>query len=388
MAKNARQPMAPSARPVGRPAPRSPYGRPGARPPRRPAPEVPVTKNKKKEKDYFFIMKRGVCFFIMLFAIIWIAVFALSFVKVAPQYTSMFVQPDRTPLDERDDVDTGEVDADGNPIINEYEDKSVYIGMDDVIFGIMAKMTKKEQVDADGNSKSPFYDEIQNEIAKIKGEEAADEKANGSIDDANASPESEAPAVAGPFLAPDGEGGESAVSSEDETAEDPAAPVSGDPRAQAMEQDGMFAFGTVAATYYPIVLLVGALIALILFIIALLSLFGRRIFKGFAILSLLLLVAGVFALIGGMAVAGISDGNPKEDEEGAVTSIVDFSKAGEYLTGAFSSPPATAPMDDEPVSYMKTVAGIPTLVFLAAPAVMLLLSFFTKKKVPYSIFDM
>ncbi len=64
--------------------------------PRRPQPKEkpPVQKNRRKERDYFFIMRRGVCFLIMLLALVWVGVIALNYLGIMPQYTAYLVAPD------------------------------------------------------------------------------------------------------------------------------------------------------------------------------------------------------------------------------------------------------------------------------------------------------
>ena len=59
----------------------------------------------------------------------------------------------------------------------------------------------------------------------------------------------------------------------------------------------------------------------------------------------------------------------------------------DFLMGAMNGAPAE-PLDPEvDVMPMTMVAGYGLLIIVIVPAVMLLLSFFARKKVPYSIFD-
>ena len=384
MAKQAKpiQPYRGGVRPapgVGRPYPVRPGApRPtGQRPvPRRPEP-VPVKKNRRKEREYFFIMKRGVCFFIMVFALVWLAVFALSFLKILPNFTSILIEPDRTPISLREEQATDELDEDGNPIIQEYEDKSVFIGLDDMIYGSIGKLLKKPQVDADGASKSPYYDNLMKEIDTING--AASENA-----DTEGEPEAEEnpAATSSLYLAGEEEGGDAEGEESEET------PVV-DERGEVAAEDTMFSIGTMAVTYFPIVLAVGVVLALLILLLAFFALFGRRIFRGFTIMAILLLVVGVLTLLGGIAASGIRQGLPTKDSEtGEVTSIVDFSRIVEFLTGSFTPvPEEEVEVEEGQLADLIAVGGIPLLVFAAAPVAILVLSFFTKKKVPYSIFD-
>lgn len=378
MAKNAQvnQPYPSGARPA--PRPNRPYPvHPGATRPAQPRPNpqrdpIPVKKNKKKEREYFFIMKRGICFFIMIFALIWLAVFALSFVKVLPKFTSIILEPDRTPVSLREDVESEEKDEEGNPIILEYQDKTVFVGLDDMVYGSIAKLLKKPQVDAEGKSKSQYYDDVMKQIDIINGVDVTES----TIEEEGTTEEEQS--SSGLFLA--GEEGTTEEGSGEEAAD------LGDDRSNLVSEDGMFKIGSIAATYFPIALLLGAILSFLIFLFAFLALFGRRIFRGFGIMALLLIVVGVFTLFGGLAISGIQEGAPKKDEEtDTVVSIVNFSNIGSFLTGGFAAPPEEEPEVETP--EIKAVGGVPVLVFVAVPVVILMLSFFTKKKVPYSIFD-
>jgi predicted RND superfamily exporter protein len=146
--------------------------------PQRPqARAIPVKKRRRKERDYFFIMRRGVCFLLLLFSLIWIAVIALNYLNILPNFTSFVIEKDLTPLDERLEIDTGEVDGDGNAIMQAYADKSVYVSMMDPLYGGIAAILKKPMVDANGVSLSPFYDEIYNKIMNIPPEGEVDPEA-------------------------------------------------------------------------------------------------------------------------------------------------------------------------------------------------------------------
>lgn len=385
MPRNA-QPIQPYRGGVGPgPRPQNPYPmrpRPGNTRPANQRPEpIPVKKNRKKEREYFFIMRRGVCFFIMLFALIWLAIFALSFLKVAPNFTAILIEPDRTPMSLREETDSEELDEDGNPIINEYEDKSVFVGLDDMIYGSIGKLLNKPQVDEDGNSKSPYYDGLISEIEKIT-KDAEDVE----TEDEKVEETEETPSASGVYLAEEEESAETdGEEAEEETEEE--TPVADD-RAKVVAEDTMFSMGSMAITYFPIVLLVGIILALLIFLFAFFALFGRRIFKGFVIMAILLLVVGIFTLFGGLASSGIKQGAPMKDPETEeVTSIVDFSRLGEFLTGSFAAPPEEVEMEDGQLPDLNAVGGVPILVFTVSPVIILILSFFTKKKVPYSIFD-
>ena len=78
---------------------------------------IPVKKNRRRERDYFFIMRRGVCALMMVLSLVWIAIIALNYLAILPEYTSFLVEPDLTPLDERLPVEV--LDEEGNPVVDE-----------------------------------------------------------------------------------------------------------------------------------------------------------------------------------------------------------------------------------------------------------------------------
>ncbi len=371
---------------------------------RAPQRKVPVKKNHRKERDYFYIMRRGVCFFIMLLALVWIAVFVLNYLNILPQYTSFLVQQDLTPLDEREDVDTGEVDEDGNAIIESYKDKSAYLGFIDPIFGVLKKVAGIGATAEGEESKSPFYDAIVKrlEVNTSETEEGSEETTDDESADKTEETTSkqglvaEAAEEAADETKKDEEATDEETTEEgtEETAEEAKVPVITVDEStlpviseDAIAADSMYKVATMAFTYFPIVLAVGAVMALVIFILAFLSLFGRRIFKGFGIMSIIMLLGGIAAVLAGLAVSGTYQGNPSINEEEVLTSILDFSKLITFLTQIFSGAPATALDPEVDVMPLTIVGGYGLLIILIVPVVILLLSIFARKKVPYSIFD-
>lgn len=379
--------------------------------PRRPQPKEkpPVQKNRRKERDYFFIMRRGVCFLIMLLALVWVGVIALNYLGIMPQYTAYLVAPDLTPLDQREDVETDQTDEDGNVIIQEYVDQSVYISVTDPVFGALKKLFNLEMKDADDNSMSPFYDSFSPAIsgaeeeadadgvtdeedkdAETDGEDEIVAEAAGEEDEATDG-EDDATADEGENEATEGEEGEDGENAE--TVEEDTSVKFGyvsantdiDPAAR--EEDSMGTVASMAFDYAPVVLIVGAVFALIIFILAFLSLFGRRIFKGFGIMSIIMLLGGIGVLIAGMAAMGNYMGYPAYDAEGTVVSVLDFAKISDFLLGMFSGAPETALDPEVDAMPLKLVAGYGLIALVVIPVVMVILSIFARKKVPYSIFD-
>lgn len=374
--------------------------------PRRPKEKPPVQKNRRKERDYFFIMRRGVCFLIMLLALVWVGVIALNYLGIMPQYTAYLVAPDLTPLDQREDVETDQTDEDGNVIIEEYVDKSVYISVTDPVFGVLKKLLNLEMKDADDNSMSPFYDSFSPAISGAEEEADADGVTDEEDKDAETDGEDEIVAEAageedeatdGEDEATDAEGeegedGEEGTGDEEAVEEDTSvkfgyvsANTDIDPAAR--EEDSMGTVASMAFDYAPVVLIVGAVFALVIFILAFLSLFGRRIFKGFGIMSIIMLLGGIGVLIAGMAAMGNYMGYPAYDAEGAVVSVLDFAKISDFMFGVFTGAPETAldpAVDEMPLSL---VAGYGLIALVVIPVIMVILSIFARKKVPYSIFD-
>lgn len=366
-----------------------------ARPVKRQQPQVPVKKNSRKEKDYFFIMRRGVCFLIMLLALVWVGVFVLNYLNILPQYTSFLVKQDLTPLDERLDTETEEVDDEGNQIILPYEDKSEYLGFIDPIFGALKKVIGVGATTEDEESQSPFYDTIVKRLEESLGTET-DEDVEGEEDEdapvAEAAEETEGEETEGTEEGTEGEEGEEGE--ETEEIEEVTVPVltidestlpAIDP--EAVAQDGMYQIATMAFTYFPIILAVGAVMAIIIALLAFFSLFGRRIFKGFGLMSIIMLLGSIVTLIAGLAASGTISGAPQISEDGIVTSVIDFNNVSAFLTQILSGAPATALDPEVDVLPLEIVGGYGMLIILVIPVVILLLSIFARKKVPYSIFD-
>lgn len=352
--------------------------------------QVPVKKNRRRERDYFYIMRRGVCFFIMLLAIVWVGVFVCNYLNLIPQYTSFLVKQDLTPLDEREDIETGETDDDGNEIIESYQDKSEYLGFLDPVYGVLKKVVGIGATGEDEESQSPFYDTIVGRLeSAVSTEDDMDEEGEDDDEEVVAEAAEETEEEGDEAEGEEGEEGEE--TEEEEAVTVPVLTIDGstlpeiDP--EAVEQDGMYQIATLAFTYFPLVLAIGAVMAIIIALLAFFSLFGRRIFKGFGFMSVIMLLGGVFALIAGMAASGTIAGAPSIAEDGTVTSILDFNNVSAFLTQILSGAPATALDPEVDAMPLEIVGGYGMLIILIIPVVILLLSIFAKKKVPYSIFD-
>ena len=391
----------------------------GARPQPKKAPPPPVQKRRRKERDYFFIMRRGVCFLMLLLAIVWVAVIAMNYLAIMPQYTSFLVAPDLTPLDDRLDTETGEMDDGGNAIVIPYQDKSVYISFIDPIFGALKALFGLSMTDSEGNSMSPFYDSFSPAIAgtaENTGNENAEntdgENSENTENTENTKNETEGPVAE----ASENEDGTEATDDTDNTEGEDAEGTDGETTEgentegeqtatedtaikfgyveantnideEARSQDSMGSIASMAFNYAPIILVVGAVFAVLLIVFAFLSLFGRRIFKGFGIMSIIMLLAGLAMFVAGLAAMGNYMGNPSITEDGVLVSVLDFSQLMNFAFGVFQGAPATALDPATDVMPLKLVSGYGMLIILVVPVVILLLSIFARKKVPYSIFD-
>ena len=391
----------------------------GARPQPKKAAPPPVQKRRRKERDYFFIMRRGVCFLMLLLAIVWVAVIAMNYLAIMPQYTSFLVAPDLTPLDDRLDTETGEMDDGGNAIVIPYQDKSVYISFIDPIFGALKALFGLSMTDSEGNSMSPFYDSFSPAIAGTA-ENADNENAENTDDEnsentGNTENEPEGPVAeasenedgteatddtentegedAEGTEGTDGETSEGENAEGEQTATEDTAIKFGYVEAntnideEARSQDSMGSIASMAFNYAPIILVVGAVFAVLLIVFAFLSLFGRRIFKGFGIMSIIMLLAGLAMFVAGLAAMGNYMGNPSITEDGVLVSVLDFSQLMNFAFGVFQGAPATALDPATDVMPLTLVSGYGMLIILVVPVVILLLSIFARKKVPYSIFD-
>ena len=391
----------------------------GARPQPKKAAPPPVQKRRRKERDYFFIMRRGVCFLMLLLAIVWVAVIAMNYLAIMPQYTSFLVAPDLTPLDDRLDTETGEMDDGGNAIVIPYQDKSVYISFIDPIFGALKALFGLSMTDSEGNSMSPFYDSFSPAIAGTA-ENTGNENDENTDDENSENTENTENEPEGPVAeasenedgteatddtentegedaegteGTDGETSEGENTEGEQTATEDTAIKFGYVEAntnideEARSQDSMGSIASMAFNYAPIILVVGAVFAVLLIVFAFLSLFGRRIFKGFGIMSIIMLLAGLAMFVAGLAAMGNYMGNPSITEDGVLVSVLDFSQLMNFAFGVFQGAPATALDPATDVMPLTLVSGYGMLIILVVPVVILLLSIFARKKVPYSIFD-
>ncbi|MFI3228620.1 MAG: hypothetical protein R3Y23_00455 [Bacillota bacterium] len=300
-----------------------------------------IERQRKRQSSHFFVMRKGVCFLMFICSLLVVAMLALSFLEIMPSFTSIYAIPDNTPLDERVAADSLEDDLDiSNAASDEvaeddaltedellsdvYVDATEYVGVADLIYGLANGMFALGLVDEEGVSLSIAYDET---LASIQ--------------------------------------------------------------AVALEypEDSMASIAAMMYEYMPLAIAVLAVVAIISLIMSFFALFGRRIFKGFGLMGIIMTLCSVVVFIAGLATLGLMNGNPVFAEDGTITSLLDFSQLSGFLTRIISSAPATAldPLVDiMPVVYC---AGIGMLAILVAPILQIVLSIFARRKLPYSIFD-
>lgn len=274
-------------------------------------------KRKKKERDYFFVMRKGACFLMFVFAVLILAVLALSIVDVPAvgQYTSVFVEPDNTPEDMRGEG---------------YEDATAYISFKDPIFGFIEGFTKKEANPDEANPEEP---------------------------------------AASPY-----------------TFGANARLIAG--RVADVPEDSMGSIASLVYQYFPITIALIAILAFVVVIISIGGMAGSRIFKGYGALAIVMLVLALVVAVAGLAVMGAKMGNPQIGEDGTVeASILDFSRILDYLTRVFSGAPETTIDTETTAPAVPYAAGFGLLVLIVAPLAIAVTSLFARQKVPYSVFD-
>lgn len=113
---------------------------------------------------------------------------------------------------------------------------------------------------------------------------------------------------------------------------------------------------------FPVAIIIYAIIALVMMLKALFGIFGKKVYKKFGLGSILMIVCGGITALGGLA-ATVDFG-----EKMVYADVVDIIIGGVTNTGGFTG-------------------GYGLLILIALPVLVLILSMFAKKKIPYSIFD-
>lgn len=152
---------------------------------------LPEDKKQRKEKDYFFVMRKFICFLMMLMMLVSIAYFALNYVKIEAipsKFTALFMETEakktdedtdentddeNTPSEEASNADDTSSDGTGTSDGTEGDDTEtdegetdtgVYYTALDPIFGFIKYIGKKLNMDIN-IGESPLYDAM---IAKVE----------------------------------------------------------------------------------------------------------------------------------------------------------------------------------------------------------------------------
>ncbi len=291
---------------------------------------LPADKKPRREKDYFFVMRKFVCFLMLLIMLVSVAYFALNFVKIESipaNFPALFIETEKKAADNpeggentgegteggeevaptnADETTEGEPaegePAEGEPAEGEGEEEKapafdgIAYGAFDPVFGFLKYVGGKVGIDLDFSDtdfgKSPLYDGM---IAKME---------NGMTD----------------------------------------------------------TLTTIFVYAMPIAIIVYIITALIMAIKAFIGMCGRRICKCFGLGSIVMIICAALVAFGGLAstvdVAGTMEfGN-----------IVNILIGGLTGVGGFTG-------------------GYGLLIILVLPILTLVLSMFARKKIPYSIFD-
>ena len=320
-----------------------------------------LKKIKKREKDYFYVMRKLPCFFIFLFCLVVFAFSAgglvASFIEMPQEVVGIMaitVIPDPTPMEDRK-VAEGDT----------YDDLTVSFTAGDYLLLSINGLLGGIEKDEDGNY---VFDE------------------EGKISPALSFLDADKAFAYEEFLS---------------KMEDIAYEL----------EDGM---SVMIFKFAPILLLLTTIASLGALITSFLALFGKRIFKGFFIAGLIMLISAV-----GMFAVGLIDVttenfinlNPDfeygakeseiektafiiplsddEEEEVEFTSLLDFGNLMPFLMdGAFAlTPESEADIIDTPSIAYRRGAGIGFYGLFAGSLIVTVAGLWAKKRVPYSIFD-
>lgn len=332
-------------------------GRP--KPGQKPGGEAPKKGRRRKESDFFYVNRKGVCFLMFVVLLISVIVLGSGVLAMVPslknnsavgmilKFTAVFQIKDMTPESEREDS----VDEQGNTVT--YQDKTQYVTFMELIMGSINGLT------------------------------------GGSSDGGEAEAEA---------LADDAEAGETAE--EGGGGFDTSTPFYDGYIAMAEVKGISDNIAVTLMKFMPFALVAFLLFALWYMIKAFLGMFGKRVFKNFGLGSILMLVCAATTIVVAIAMISIYAA-----EAGAEEVSLQFGAIGDYIGGAFRSIPADAEeaasrlqeildaaqaaidAGETPAVQVPFVMGYGQLILLALPVVTLVLSFGARRKIPYSIFD-
>lgn len=326
---------------------------------------------------------------LFLVCVLMIAVAGVNFLNMVPDlasdetvgmilsYTSVFKEGDYTTYEEREAATV--YDEEGN-VLESYVDKSTYYLAGDLFMGALNSLigAGSDQLQEDMSGTSGGLETVSRLIAFADETSTGSGSASGT--ESGSGTEEEVEVVTSPLF-------------DKYTAKKAVA------LAVHAEYEGSIVF--TIAEMAPLAIALYVLIALIMAILAFLALFGRRIFRGFALGSILCLVAAVAVLLTGIAMISVDIAVYNEKEELSL----EFGQVAEFFTSAFNAPYNTieeqqladeefAALQQEQLEAETTVSiklpmqtNYGMYIMLALPAVALVLALFAKKKIPYAIFD-
>ena len=304
---------------------------------------LPADRKQKKAKDYFFIMRKSVCFLMFLVLLVSVAYFVLGFVKIEQipaQYTALFVETEKKAAET--DEETGDTTEETGDTTEETGDT-----------------TEEAQ-----NAASGLYNA--DATAEEGGETSEGETAEGEGSETEGESEEETTAPAfdgttygvldpifgfikyvGNKLNMDLNFGESPLY---------------DQMIAKVEVGMADTIAPYIILAFPVCLILYVISALIMMFKAFFGMFGKRIFKCFGLGAIFMIIFAAVTAFGGLAFT---------TDLGATMAYGDI--VG-ILTGALTKAGGFS-------------GGYGLLILLALPVLVLILSMFCRKKIPFSIFD-
>ena len=277
---------------------------------------------KKRGKDYFFVMRKFVCFLMFLLMLVAIAYFALSFMKFSilpanmQHYGALFVETEPKAAEEVDEEGEGEEEeaseADYTRIYGEGEEE---------------EEEGEEEEEEEGGETAPAFD-------------------------------GDTYYALDPLFGAIKYWSNRLLNSEINLGESPMY----DAMIAKYEAGMTDTIAPIVILVLPLAFVIYIITALVLMIKAFLGMFGKRIFKCFGLGAIIMLLCGVVIALGGLAFAT------------SIDMAMDFGGIVNVLIGTFTG-------------VGGVTGGYGLLALLGLPLVVLILSMFARKRIPYSIFD-
>lgn len=308
---------------------------------------MPEDVKPKKGKDYFFVMRKFVCFLMFLILLISIAYFALGFVKIdaiPANYTALFIETEKKAEEVKEPDDEGgenggeeggeASNADVSGILRADGDETPSTGEGEEGEG-------NEGEEGDGEEK--------------KDENAFDGTAYGALDP-----------IFG-FLKFVGR----KVGIEINLGESPMY----DALIAKFEAGMADSIAQYVILAFPVALILYIITAFVMMLKAFFGMFGKRIFKCFGLGSIFMIIFAAVTALGGLAF--ITEVNAKIDFKGIIKILIGGIPGTEGMVNQIMGTTGSGGFS----------GGYGLLIILVLPIITLILSMFCRKKVPYSIFD-